>query len=236
MQIRRASDNAPLDINFVGFVPGLGAPWDVAAAASHCASTTCFISKWYNQGTAGSTHDLLQATAAAQFAVVFNCKGTLPCAQSTVNTQFMQSANAMTPATGVVSFAVVGNRPASTAFCGWLAQNFGGASNNMTSKNVANTWTLTGGTSGALDNATATDGVWHSVQAVAAGAGGSHTVDGSSTLATVSGNTLAGAPRMTGANATTCNYGEIALWDAYVLTTPDKALVRANQQGYWGTP
>jgi hypothetical protein len=238
MQIRRASDNAVLDINFLGFVPGLGAPWDVAAAASHCASTTCFVSRWYNQGTAGTTHDLLQATTANQPALIFNCNGTLPCLRMTVNTQTLASANNMTPASGIVSFGLVANRTLGTAFCGLISQNSGAAANSMTTKNVTGTWTLTGGTSGSLDNATATEVIWHSVQGVINGAGSSHTVDGSSTLLSVTGNTLAGLPRLVGggASGTTCNWAEAIAWDAYVLTTSDKAVIRANQQAYFSTP
>lgn len=74
VNIRRASDNTTTDINTLS--SGL---LDTATAGTFCASTTCFVTKWYDKV---STADLSQATNGNQYQLLFNCDGTLPCAQA----------------------------------------------------------------------------------------------------------------------------------------------------------
>ena len=58
VKVRRASDNAELDIGFSG--GGL----DTSAIATHCGSSDGFVSVWYDQSS--NTNDASQSTAASQ--------------------------------------------------------------------------------------------------------------------------------------------------------------------------
>lgn len=227
MRLQRLSDNAPLDIGFLGFVPGLGAPWDEAAAAAHCAATTCLVITWYDQG--GGTTKNISATAPNVPTLVFNCDGNLPCMRTTLNTQGL--ASTMTPATGVVSISVVGHRPAGGSPA-LFRQN--GAAGNRVAPGAANQWTLAGGSSGTI-LATAADSSWHAAQGIINGASSRLVIDGAATTGTVTGSTTAASYGINGANATT-SYGEAIIWDNYALTPTEDAVLTANQRGFWGTP
>jgi hypothetical protein len=231
IRLRRASDNLETDINFLGFTGFTGAPLDTAAALAHCASTTCFLSAWYDQS--GLARHLVQATAAAQPTFVFNCIGAQPCIQTTTGAITAASVASVTPATGVVSFSVVANRPVGTAgFCGWARQN--GIGNRITTNNVLNQWGLVGGTSGNL-LVTAADNAWHSVQAVLNGAASNVLVDGVNTTGTATGNTVAGTAQIIGGGGgVTCYHVEAVIWDNYVLTAGEQAALTSNQRGFWG--
>ncbi len=58
LNVRRASDSTTQDIGFVG------AAFDTAGANSFCASTFCYVTKWYDQS--GNGNDVSQATASQQ--------------------------------------------------------------------------------------------------------------------------------------------------------------------------
>jgi hypothetical protein len=229
IRIRRASDNLEIDINFLGHVPGLGSPWDEAAAAAHCAATSCFGVMWYDQS--GLARNLSQPTAASQPSLVFNCNGSLPCWRATSNT-FSMAGGSVTPATGVVSFSVVARRPAGVGVCLWFRQN--NNVNRITSGGVANQWALhpTGMVAAATDN------VWH------AGIGVTHTtagssimsIDGVETTGTTIPTAVAGSPALLGALTTTCEWDEVAYWDNYILTPAERTALIANQRSFWGTP
>jgi hypothetical protein len=231
IRLRRASDNAELDINFLGCTGFTGCPLDTAAALAHCASTTCFLSAWYDQS--GLARHLVQATAGSQPTFVFNCIGAQPCIQTTTGAITAASVASVTPATGVVSFSIVANRPVGTAgFCGWARQN--GIGNRITTNNVLNQWGLVGGTSGNL-LVTAADNAWHSVQAALNGAASNVLVDGVNTTGTATGNTVAGTAQIIGGGGgVTCYHTEAIIWDNYVLAAGEQAALTSNQRGFWG--
>lgn len=232
IRLRRASDNLEADIGFLGFVPGLGAPLDVAAATAHCAATTCFGAKWYDQS--GNTRDLLQATPTNQPQLVFNCKDTLPCWQYTANTQVLQAGATITPASGTVSFSAVGMRSGGVGSFSLLAEN-GAAGNRIALSGTAATWGVFGGTSGSVTVASATEGAWHSLQANLAAASSVVNVDGTETTGTATGSITAALPRITGpAAGTTASQVEAVFWDNYQLTAPERAGLVNNQRGFWG--
>lgn len=68
INIRRSSDSATYDVGFVGS----GGDLDTAAIAAFCGSgVTGTITKWYNQGSFGSSADAAQTTTTAQ-ATIFD--------------------------------------------------------------------------------------------------------------------------------------------------------------------
>jgi len=226
IRIRRASDNLETDINFLGFVPGLGAPWDEAAANAHCAATTCFIRTWYDQSGLG--RHLNQTTAANQPALIFNCQGTLPCARL-IAPQAITGAS-VTPATGLVSISVVANRRTGTANCLFIEQN--GFANRITGQNtVANSWILAGSTAASVVLA---DTAWHAVQGVINGASSAINADGVDATVSVTGTVTAGQPTISAVGASTCDVAEAAVWDNYGLTLAERAVLSSNQRGFWG--
>jgi hypothetical protein len=232
IRLRRASDQAELDIGFVGYVPGLGSPVDVAAANAHCASTTCFGSKWYDQS--GNARDLVQATAANQPQLIFNCQGTLPCWQYTANTQVLQASATITPATGTVSFSAVGQRSGGIGSFSLISEN-AAAGNRVAMAGTTDTWGVFGGSSGNVTAAGATEGAWHALNAVLAGASSVISIDGVETTGTATGSVTAALPRITGApSPTIANEVEAVFWDNYSLTPAERAVLVNNQRGFWG--
>jgi hypothetical protein len=234
IRLRRASDNAETDIAFLGCTSFTGCPWDVAAATAHCAATSCFITKWYDQS--GAARDLVQATPAAQPSLIFNCDGALPCLEhpSSAATN-LSSAALFTPATGLVSFSGVGRRSLALSGCTLLRENV--VNNRIMAVGAAGTWQLTGGTSGAVVATGVAEGAWHAAQGVINGASSVLGVDGVETTGTTVGNVTAGLTQTAGTGTgTACGVAEVVFWDNYGLTAGERAVLAANQRSFWGTP
>jgi hypothetical protein len=233
IRIRRASDNAEIDVGFLGCTPFTGCPINVAAAASHCASTTCFGKTWYTQA---GTYDLVQSTTTAQPTLIFNCQNGLPCWEFPSNAFTLASASTLTPATGTMTFNVVGNRTVgTTGGCGWLRAN---AINNRIESNPApNAWRMVGGTGGIIQASNATDAAWHSVVGIMDSPGGTSSVvaDGTVFGGTSTGNTVAGAVTVVGSgSANVCREAEAILWDGYAMPPDQAQVLVGNQRGFWG--
>jgi hypothetical protein len=225
IRIRRASDNLETDIDFLGYVPGLGSPWDEAAANAHCAATSCFVKTWYDQS--GAARDLTNATTSTQPQLIFSCNGSLPCLE-TVSGSTLSGPN-VTPATGVVSLAAVYNRTVGTAQCQLIRQN---AANNriVTRAGAAGASALSAvGTIATV----ITEAAWHSVVAVINGATSSITGDtGTPGTGSVTGNVTMGVVSLQGAAATTCRQNEAIVWDNYVITASETTALIQNQRSY----
>jgi hypothetical protein len=229
IRLRRASDNAEADIGFLGFTGFTGAPLDTAAANAHCAATTCFIDIWYDQS--GNGRNVLQPTAANQPAFIFNCVGTQPCARSTLNTHYMQSA-AVTWASAISSFSGVGMRSVGAGAC-WIIQK--GANNAFGFNNAANQWVVSDNIANFFPLA-ATDNVWHAGIGIIAGAASLGRIDtteiaGSNIPGTSAANTV---NVIYSAGGDTCNTTEAILWDGYALSLAERQVLTANQKSYWG--
>jgi hypothetical protein len=224
IRIRRASDNAELDINFLGFVPGLGALLDVAAAAAHCAATTCFIKTRYDQS--GNSRHATQTNPAAQPQFVFNCIGGLPCASSTTG-QFMQAPDA-TPGAVSASFSVVLRVAAAGGLCYGIQ-----AASQLLGINGASLVLY----NGAALSAPASAAVWHSGVGVIAGAGSVVGIDGAETTGPVTAvTTLGPIYELYNGAAPSCSYTEAVWWDNYALTAGERTALQQNQKSFWGTP
>ena len=75
------------------------------------------------------------------------------------------------------------------------------AGNRVAMAGTVDTWGVYGGTSGNVTAAGATEGGWHSLQAVMAGASSVLNIDGTETTGTATGNVNPALPRITGAAA-----------------------------------
>ena len=225
IRIRRASDNAEIDVNFLGFTGFTGAPWDAVAATAHCAATTCWGRTWYDQS--GNARDLNQATAANQPQLIFNCNGSLPCWRFTATTQAMQGAS-FTPATQITTLNVVANRSAGTSAGGTFIRSNGSFSRLQPSS--ANLWSVGTGPV----TATATDTVWHSAIGVMVTTAGASVlrIDDVETAGTTTPVLTAGAPGVIGFTGSTLDVAEGVFWDGYQLTPAERAALVANQRSY----
>ena len=110
INVRRDSDNAATDIGFVN-----GA-LDTATLLAFVGSGSGYVTTWYNQGTAGSTGDQMQATATWQPAIVIS--GTLQTINgvpslyfdsTSVRQQLNSSGNVTYNSAGAWSTNIVGN-------------------------------------------------------------------------------------------------------------------------------
>ena len=107
INIRRTSDSTTTDVGFDSSCNlRLTTAGPNVGASTFCASTTCFVTTWYD--ISGSTLctsaacDLSQATASQQPQLVFNCLNTsLPCVQFTSSSfQFLTNASSCNSCSG----------------------------------------------------------------------------------------------------------------------------------------
>ncbi len=230
IRLRRASDNAEADINFLSFTGFTGAPIDTAAANAHCAATTCSVAKWYDQS--GNGRDVVQAAAANQPAYVANCNGSLPCARGSTTGQVLATAGSFTPATGNGTFSAVGRRLSGTEYCHMMR-----ASGLPTTLGInASPHWLVGGSPQMF--VAATTDVWHAVTGVVSGASSVLAIDGAETVGNAVGGVTAGPFRVVEPQGTSlaCDLSEAVHWDNYALPAGERAALTANQRNFWSTP
>lgn len=219
IKLRRATGGTQ-DINFLGFVPGLGGPLDVAAANVFCASTSCFADTWYDQS--GNGRHAVMATTADQPSFVFDCKGSLPCVRGT-GSQGIGAAG-VSPA-GAQSFATVA-RADSTTGCIWMA-----AGNNR----LVTGWQIDNSAVGVSLAVPAA--MWHAGNGVVNAAATVINVDGVEATGTVAvDGTVGNLYFLFGGSAGQCSEVEGIWWNGYALTAPERAALLATQRSFWGTP
>jgi len=230
VQLRRASGGTQ-DIGFLGFVPGLGAPWDSAAATAFCAATTCFVKIRYDQS--GNARDETSADASNP-PLTINCTGpvnSLPCMTTTATTINLLGP-AFAPATGLGTVAVVANRNVVGAgTCNWLRVN--GNNNIIRTAAGANTWTL--GPAATFSSTAATDGAWHAAVGVIHPTATQSVlnIDGTEVTGTTTPVTTSAASGEAGGAAPTCSFAEGIYWDNYNMPPAERAVVITNQRGFW---
>jgi ABC-type transporter Mla maintaining outer membrane lipid asymmetry permease subunit MlaE len=224
VRIIRASDSEELDIGFSSGMP------NTAAETAHCAATICKTVTMYDQ--CGS-NNLTQVTSLLRF-IRQAGPGTFRVGQATAGTQTMAGESNITPVTGVMSFATVFNRAVGTGQC---RLQLNGANQIWRARSaLANTWQLSGGTSGLLNTASAfPDGTWHAAAGNFADSAANILVNSTQANGgnTVS-NTTAGAPGLNGSNATTCEFLEAIIWDNYILTLGERTYLNNTARIAWG--
>lgn len=204
-----------------------------------------FVRKWYDQTLgnkcAAVSCDMLTGTNANQALLLLNClnSGTLPCiAAPPSGAPTITSAGNFTPATGIVTIVVVGERAASSGAQIFMREN--GVGNRLSSAAGANSWTLTGGSSGSV-SATVSDNAAHAIVGNITNAATSCIyVDNTPTPAGCTGTTVTGnttASTVSTLSATTATYmGEIWFYDNVTLSSGQVSTLHTNQAAYWGTP
>ena len=223
IRLRRASDNLEQDINFLSYTGFTGAPIDTAAAAAHCAATTCGVVTWYDQS--GNARHI---TAGGLPAYVASCSGGQPCARMVDGTQYMRSGS-IAWAAGKGTMSAVANRRSGTGIC-YLALK-GGA---LMQTDVAGQWIVSDAISGAIGLA-ASDAAWHAGLGVIDGAASVTRLDTVELTGTIPGNPAAGAAGFgPTAAGTVCDLTESIVWDNYALTAGERTALTANQRGFWG--
>jgi len=224
-RIRRASDSAETDINFLGFVPGLGAPWDEAAAAAYCAATTCTVVLWYDQS--GNGRNAAPAAAANRPPLQFGCLNLTACMNmGTADFRFLQVAGFVP--TAIQSLSMVAKRQSGSGACQMAV-----TSTFLWAPTAANTWQLAG--TGSIGLAAA-DGAWHAGVGVVNGAASVLRVDSAEQAGTVTAATSGGTfyPAMGAASGTACSFVESIQWNSTALSAAERAALTANQKAFWG--
>jgi hypothetical protein len=226
ISLRRASDNAEQDINFLGFTGFTGAPLDIAAANAFCNATTCFVKGIYDQS--GNGRDAFQFSAGAQPAFVSSCQNGRPCARFP-NAEQLQSSS-VTWASVITTLSTVAKRTSGTGQCNFIRKI-----NNVLLSDVAGTWYATGFIAGGYP-VTAAENTWHAGMAVINGASSVVRIDVAETTGSITGGGGGGVAYFTGAASTSCDWAEGIIWDGYALTAAERAVLQSNQKSFWGTP
>ncbi len=182
INIRRASDNAQVDIGFDS-----QGNMDAGAVAGFCAATTCLVTKWYDQS--GNGISASQATAATQPQITLALTPHSKPAIVFGGTQWLESAGTWTsgaPATYAAyaertgNFAAINNifgTPGSGSF-GTPALDFTGSANRSGLQGQQATL-----------SAAANDSVFHSLIGIANDVSSSLTVDGVTTSGSAASTT-----------------------------------------------
>jgi len=230
LRLRRASDNAELDIGFLGFTSFTGAPIDLAQANSHCAATTCHVKVWYNQGTGGSALDAIQLTTANQPAFIFNCIGAQPCLRSTTVAMKLQSTGSYSMTDPKHSISTVGRRNSGVNTCFWIAPS--AALQGRISTGTSGNW-LTGSTT-TFFSAPATEAALHAGFGSVDGAASVLRIDSAETTGTAAGAINTGIMTVAqGAGTTSCDTTEGIFWPNLAGDSAMRTAVTANQRAYW---
>ena len=234
---RRVSDGEKCDF-LVATSGGIGLSTSCTGAdngvslTTFMTSTTAFVTEWYDQ--TGGGRPLLQATTTSQPQIILNCiNTTLPCFQITATPQALLTSGNFTPATGVMSYSVVGNRVTNDI----ITNNFirMSAGQNTLSTSGTNQWKLF--TNSNTLNFTANSNAWHACNAVINGASSVANLDGTETSGTVVGSTTAGTIQIpSGQNTSTDQIVEAGFIDNVVLSSGDRTNLRNQQHSYWATP
>jgi len=231
VRLGRALDTTQADIGFVGFVPGLGSPFDIAAANAFCAGTTCFPVLWYDQS--GNSQNMAPTAAPT---LVLNCVGTSkPCVRTTLPTQnmFINLASWWFSAGKTMSINGVGRQLTRVAPGGYLSCMFVAAGSNKIFQHADYDVTVVGNDSYNLSIG-GVAGLYHSYTGVFAASGGVARVDA---LAEVTGTALpgdAGNIYVASGDAATCDFTELAVWLDYTLGPGERAMLHTNQKSFWG--
>jgi hypothetical protein len=226
INIRRASDNATLDI-----VIKSDGTLDVAAATTFLAATTGFVTKLYDQS--GNGRDVVQATAAQQPQLLLSgSSASIPCMSfDGVNDGL---SGAFAAAAVPTSVSAIAERNNASAF--QLIVESGTGSNPLLYYGGGATQiSLGSGLTGS-----ASDTVMHAFNGEigSSGSNGAIVIDGTRTTgSTGSTGTLATLNiglRSGGSLPLNGYISEVGVWNALAFTTGNETALNANQHAYWG--
>lgn len=229
--IRRASDNTTQDINILS-----SGNFDTSTASTFCNATSCFITKLYDQ--TGNARNVSQATAADQPQLSFSCIGSLPCAVFPGSGVALGGVNCPV-VTGVSDSAVSIRTSAFTSQGNIISCH---AANNVLLAWWTTSGTITNFGGGTQIIATASNSVWHTIQAVYTSTtnAGVVNVDGTETTGTPgggpSGSGLSiGNDALGGSVYLNGDLTEVGRWPL-LFTSGNRSSLCHNQHVYWGTP
>lgn len=218
--ILRASDSATTTINILS-----NGNFDTATAVSFCASTTCTVTKLYDQTGNGNN----TTAVAAPVALTFNCIGSLPCMNFNGTSHFLASPGGSNiPQPWTIS-AVAERTGAFTSF----GSIYGDTSNEQlmftTSPNTVSVF------GGVLLPGAATDSAFHALQGIANGASSNLYIDGTANSGSAGTNAFVatGATIGNGFNTLTGNMTEVGIWPS-AFSTSTATNLSSNQHTYWG--
>ena len=224
INIRRASDNTTKDI-----LIRKSGNLDTPTAVTFCASTTCYITEWYDQ--TGNGWNVTQSTNADQPQLVFGCLNGNPCISSG-SSQLLTYASNITPTSGTMSFSAVAYQASASSF--YIIRWAGSNDNNYFGAINANTWRLVGGASNNF-YATASTGAWHAGQAVMNGASSVQNIDGTETTGSAVGNFASNPLNIAQNGGSIGEITEVGAWVSTVFTSSNRSILCHNQYLYWGT-
>ncbi len=224
--IIRASDSLSMVVNST-----ITGGFDVAAATTFCASTTCKVSQLYDQ--TGNGHHLVQATGGNQPALNLACigSGTLqPCLHFSVTPYMTVSATIVQPFT----FSVVAERTSNL-----LTQSniFVDAGNGIYFNNAANQIQSFFNTGFVNTAASVADSTFHGIQFVGNAASSSFVIDGVTTTGNWGSNgyttTIALGASSAGGGPLGGDISEAGIWLSS-LSGANLTALNSNQHVFWG--
>lgn len=202
-----------------------------AGSAVFTAPGYAAASKIYDQSA--SSKDALQATAGNQPILIFDCGLGFPCLMTRTSGMSLQTSGNVTPATGIGSIsgvACVKGAPSTSYVLG----TGGGSVAAIFSTNSANTWRITGGTSGSI-SPTANDLTCHAANGVITNSSSSFlNIDGASTSGTLVGATSAGVQSAIFGGSTIYYWQESGYWDNISFTSGNANSINTQQHSAWG--
>jgi hypothetical protein len=230
INIRRTSDSTTADIKVLPT-----GSLDVATATTFCASTTCYVTKWYDQSganycTGSVSCNAIQGTAGSQPQLLFNCVGALPCIYFS-GSKTMTTVNSSSMAQPI-SFSEVVERTGNFSTEGDILDFYtsSGISSFFYQQNQIG---ISAGSS--IGVATAADSVLHAVELVVNGNQSVINVDG--TASGVSTETNATSPPAAfspSSHLMTGYVNEAGFWRVSFTSLAQTTLCH-NQRLYWGT-
>ena len=225
MDIKRASDSTSTTITELS-----NGSWDTATATTFCTSTSCTVTKLYDQ-----SGNSLNCTLSTPSALVFSAIGTQPIISNSATNTGCEIATI--PTTSALSWSVVAERRAAFTTAQAMMSAF------QTTGTVFGFYTSTNHVyfySGSFLTATASDSQLHALQGVLIDT--THAainVDGTETLGSAGNQsnrpTLDVMQQIGGSNPLNGYFGECIFYSGTALSSGQRTALCKNQQSRWGT-
>ena len=227
INIRRASDNTTKDI-----LIRKSGNLDTPTASTFCASTTCYVTKWYDQS--GNGNNVVQPTTTYQPQLVFNCIGSLPCISFVRgSSQYLAVTASSNGQPNSVSAVAV--RTGYTTSQQTIISGSTSTEELLYFRSIANVVNIFAGNSNSV---TANDNAWHAFQGVFNGVSSYLNVDGTDNSISA-GNQVWNQTIYLGADVNgdylQGSLGEAGVWLGTTFSSTNRSALCHNQYTYWGT-